>query len=137
MLDLATPPTPLAAREGTTERFDPISCLDERVRHHAPPAEPPAPGRYLQVSGPSRSLLIPLGSEPLRIGRGLSAELHLDEMSVSRRHALLLPGPSAVRVLDERSSNGTFVNGLRVQQAELEPGDRITIGRFELRYIEV
>lgn len=123
--------------DGLTERFDPTACLDERVRHRAALADPVEPGRYLQVEGPDRALRIPLGSEPVHIGRGLSADLHLDENSVSRRHAILVPRPSGARILDDRSSNGTFVNGRRIQQAELQNGDVIVLGRIVLRYLEI
>lgn len=127
----------VSAPGSVTERFDPIACLDERVRHSAPPPEVLAPGRYIQVEGPERTLLIPLTAQPIRIGRGLSADLHLDEMSVSRRHAILVSRPSGARILDDRSSNGTYVNGRRVQQAELRDGDVIAMGRIHLRYLEV
>jgi pSer/pThr/pTyr-binding forkhead associated (FHA) protein len=73
----------------------------------------------------------------VHIGRGPSADLHLDESSVSRRHAILLSRPTGARILDESSSNGTFVNGRRVQQADLSDGDVIVIGRVVLRYVEV
>lgn len=126
-----------SAADGLTERFDPTACLDERMRHTAAPSDPVAPGRYIQVAGPERTLLIPLGTEAIRIGRGLSADLHLDESSVSRRHAILVPRPTGARVLDDRSSNGTFVNGRRVQQADLADGDVIVIGRIMLRYLEM
>jgi pSer/pThr/pTyr-binding forkhead associated (FHA) protein len=125
-----------AAADGMTERFDPIACLDERVRHQASPA-PSEPGRYIEIQGPGQSLHIQLGREPMHIGRGLAADLRLDENSVSRRHAILVPRPSGARILDDRSSNGTFVNGRRVQQADLRNGDVLVIGRVVLRYIEV
>jgi pSer/pThr/pTyr-binding forkhead associated (FHA) protein len=73
----------------------------------------------------------------MRIGRGLTAELHLDESSVSRRHAILLSRPSGARILDDRSSNGTFVNGRRIQQVDLRNGDVIVLGRVVLRYLEL
>jgi hypothetical protein len=120
-----------------TERFDATACLDERVRRDVAVEDPVAPGRYLQVQGPDRGLLIPLGTEPIHIGRGLSADLRLDEASVSRRHAIVVPRPSGARVLDDRSSNGTFVNGRRVQQADLRDGDVIVLGRIVLRYLEL
>ncbi len=123
--------------DGLTERFDPTACLDERVRHEAAQAAPVAPGRYLQIQGPERTLLIALGAEPLHIGRGMSAGLHLDESSVSRRHAILVPRAGGARILDDRSSNGTFVNGRRVQQADLTDGDVIVLGRIVLRYLEL
>jgi hypothetical protein len=123
--------------DGMTERFDPIACLDERVRHQASPAGPVAPGRYIELQGREQTLHIPIGKDAMRIGRGISAELHLDESSVSRRHAILVPRPSGARILDDRSSNGTFVNGRRVQQADLRNGDVIVIGRVVLRYLEL
>ena len=82
-------------------------------------------------------MLIPLGSDALHIGRGLAADLRLDESSVSRRHAILVPRAAGARILDDRSSNGTFVNGRRVQQADLRSGDVIVLGRVVLRYLEV
>lgn len=94
-------------------------------------------GRYLEVQGPQQTLLIPLTGDALHIGRGLSAQLHLDESSVSRRHAILVARPSGARILDDRSSNGTFVNGRRVQQADLHNGDVIVVGRVVLRYLEI
>jgi FHA domain len=123
--------------EGITERFDPIGCLDERTRRCAASVDPTEPGRYVEVQGPERSVLIPLGRTPVHIGRGLNADLHLDEASVSRRHAILVPRLQGARILDDRSSNGTFVNGQRVQQRDLRHGDVIVLGRVVLRYIEV
>ena len=123
--------------EGLTERFDPIGCLDESVRQRAMPMTPKEPGRYIEVQGPTETLLIPLSRGVTHIGRGLGADLHLDEASVSRRHAILHHGGKGVRVLDDRSSNGTFVNGRRVLQADLQNGDVLVLGRVVLRYLEV
>ncbi|HMD52709.1 MAG TPA: FHA domain-containing protein [Solirubrobacteraceae bacterium] len=125
------------AQEGITERFNPIECLDGRARGRAATVEPPAAGRYVAVQGPDRALLIPLGEEVVHVGRGLAADLRLDENSVSRRHAIIVPTPDGARILDDRSSNGTLVNGTRVQQAALSDGDEITLGRVVLRYIEL
>ncbi len=122
--------------EGVTERVDPVSCLDERTLSRAGEMGPVAPGRYIEVQGAERTVLIPVEHEPVRIGRGLSADLHLDESSVSRRHAILVPRSVGARILDDRSSNGTFVNGRRVQQADLSNGDVIVLGRVVLRYLE-
>jgi pSer/pThr/pTyr-binding forkhead associated (FHA) protein len=122
--------------EGITERFDPIACLDERVRSAAP-AGPVAPGPYIEVQGREQTLLIPLGKDVMHIGRGLAADLHIDDNSVSRRHAILVPRSSGPRILDDRSSNGTFVNGRRIQQADLRSGDVVVIGRVTLRYLDL
>jgi pSer/pThr/pTyr-binding forkhead associated (FHA) protein len=123
--------------EGTTERVDAIACLDERVRRRARPSATLEPGRYIEIEGDEETLQIPLGTDAVHIGRGLSADLHLDENSVSRRHAIIVHRPTGARVLDDRSSNGTFVNGRRISQAELKDGDVILVGRVVLRYLEV
>jgi pSer/pThr/pTyr-binding forkhead associated (FHA) protein len=135
---LIRPPAQTGApADGMTERFDPTACLDERVRHRAMPLDAVEPGRYIEVQGPEQTLLIPLAAEVMHVGRGLNAELHLDEASVSRRHAMLVPRPAGARILDDRSSNGTYVNGRRIQQADLRNGDVIVLGRVVLRYLEL
>src|SRR5262249_10138576 len=112
---MTAPTIPNPTVEGVTERFDPIDCLDESVRRDAEETQPRQPGRYVEVQGPDRTLLIPLGAESVRVGRGLGADLRLDEASVSRRHAILVQTDDGTRILDDRSSNGTLVNGQRVQ----------------------
>jgi pSer/pThr/pTyr-binding forkhead associated (FHA) protein len=120
-----------------TESFDGIGCLDERMRAQAMPARQAQAGAYIEVQGPGDTLLIPLAGGVTHIGRGLAADLHLDDASVSRRHAILIHGHSGSRILDDRSSNGTFVNGHRVTQANLHNGDVFVLGRVALRYLEL
>jgi pSer/pThr/pTyr-binding forkhead associated (FHA) protein len=141
-----------AVLDGMTEIFDGIACLDERVRRQAmlpasgpaaaiqtvPALQPTETGRYIEVQGSGEQLLIPLSSEVTHIGRGLAADLRLDEDSVSRRHAILVRRRSGSRILDDRSSNGTFVNGRRITQAaDLRNGDVLVLGRVVLRYLEI
>lgn len=63
------------------------------------------------------------------IGRDPSSELPLQEEGVSRQHAKLLVSSTAVELRDLNSTNGTFVNGQKVSQHMLRPGDKILIGR--------
>jgi pSer/pThr/pTyr-binding forkhead associated (FHA) protein len=134
---MTAPTIPNPTVEGVTERFDPVECLDDSVRRRAEESLPQQPGRYVEVQGTDRTLMIPLGDETVRVGRGLGADLRLDESSVSRRHAILVSSAEGTRILDDRSSNGTIVNGRRVQQADLASGDVVVIGRVVLRYLEV
>jgi hypothetical protein len=117
-----------------TETFDAVGCLDYRYRHQHGDVDA---GRCIQVQGAGDALLIPLGMEVTHIGRGLAADLHLDDDSVSRRHSILISRPSGAQILDDRSFNGTFVNGRRVEQAVLHSGDVIVLGRVQLRYLEL
>lgn len=123
--------------EAVTEQFDPIACVSNRDRSRAISTAEHAPGRYIEVHGPDQALLIPLGDGVLHVGRSFSADLQLDDSSVSHRHAIVIPHDAGARILDDRSLNGTFVNGQRSEHVDLHDGDVITIGRFELRYVEV
>ncbi|HEU5064035.1 MAG TPA: FHA domain-containing protein [Solirubrobacterales bacterium] len=72
-----------------------------------------------------------------RIGRCETAQICLDDPSVSRRHAMLAVDPGKPpRLLDDRSLNGVLVNGRKVDFAELEPGDELTIGRYRLYLLQ-
>lgn len=133
----ATSTTTAPVDAGLTERIDVIALLDERSRKRAAAPTTATPGRYLEVQGAGETLLVPLGQGVTHIGRGLSADLHLDESSVSRRHAILVNRAAGARILDDRSANGTLVNGRRVTQAELRSGDVVVLGRVVLRYLEV
>ena len=69
-----------------------------------------------------------------RIGRSPPADICLEDPSVSRRHAMILREGESVRILDDRSLNGVFVNGERVTAAELKDGDVLQLGRNELTF---
>jgi FHA domain/Zinc-ribbon containing domain len=72
-----------------------------------------------------------------RIGRSITANVRLDDPSVSRRHALVVSEPGeSLRVLDDRSLNGVFVNGDLVEWGKLTSGDELTIGRYRLFALE-
>jgi hypothetical protein len=72
-----------------------------------------------------------------RIGRSITADLQLDDPSVSRRHALIVSEPGeALRILDDRSLNGVFVNGTEVEWGRLADGDELAIGRYRLFALE-
>jgi FHA domain/Zinc-ribbon containing domain len=72
-----------------------------------------------------------------RIGRSVAADVRLDDPSVSRRHALVVSEPGEpLRVLDDRSLNGVFVNGEEVEWGRLGDGDELSIGRYRLFVLE-
>lgn len=73
---------------------------------------------------------------PFTIGRSGTSSLVLDQAGVSRSHAMVQPGPGGGHLLaDLRSTNGTYVNGLRLEQARpLRDGDTILIGEASLIY---
>jgi pSer/pThr/pTyr-binding forkhead associated (FHA) protein len=67
------------------------------------------------------------------IGRSTGADFILDAALVSRVHCQILAmGDGGLEVRDLESTNGTYVNGNRVERALLSPGDRVQVGRVEL-----
>lgn len=78
-------------------------------------------------------------TSPLTIGRGANNDLPLpdDEFS-SARHARIEPRRDGVYVEDMGSTNGTFVNGIRLaRERRLQPGDIVRVGETDLRFEEV
>jgi pSer/pThr/pTyr-binding forkhead associated (FHA) protein len=95
------------------------------------------PGRYLLFQDGAAIRTMALSADSMRIGRSLSADLRFEDPTVSRRHAVLVGEPDGVRVLDDRSLNGVFVNGRRVSSHPLRDGDEILIGRYRLRFVDL
>jgi pSer/pThr/pTyr-binding forkhead associated (FHA) protein len=95
------------------------------------------PGQYLAYRSGDDVLAFALQREWTRIGRSLAADIRFDDPTVSRRHALIVRQPDGLRVLDDRSLNGVFVNGERVEWSTLADDDEIVIGRHHLHYIDV
>jgi FHA domain-containing protein/type III secretion system (T3SS) inner membrane Yop/YscD-like protein len=107
---------------------------------------------HTMVYSPDREAARPLDPEPLRgqallvsegrrnalhgdramVGRSRECDVVVSDPNVSRRHIELRRGERGWAAIDLGSTNGMKVNGRRVSHAELEPGDRITIGVTEL-----
>ena len=116
---------------------DSFALLDHRTREHAIPAVGAPPGRYLSFEHGAVTMLIALERPITHIGRGLIADVRLEDSHVSRRHAILAVRGEGARVLDDRSSNGTYVNGRAVTVAHLSDGDVLRFGRAVFRYTEI
>ena len=95
------------------------------------------PGQYIAFSADEEPVVYSLTREWTRIGRSLAADIRFDDPTVSRRHALVVRQPDGLRVLDDRSLNGVFVNGERVEWSTLADGDEVVIGRHHLHFIDV
>ena len=94
------------------------------------------PGKYLAYEESGRHVVIALSREWTRIGRSMAADLRFDDATVSRRHALVVNQSEGVRVLDDRSLNGVYVNGRRVEWSPLNDGDEVAIGRHTLYFMD-
>jgi hypothetical protein len=94
-------------------------------------------GEYLAYEDGGELRTVALTREWTRIGRSLAADVRFDDPTVSRRHALVVRQADGVRVLDDRSLNGVFVNGSRIEWKVLEDGDEILVGRYRLRFLSI
>jgi two-component system nitrogen regulation response regulator GlnG len=86
------------------------------------------------ASGPDCGKVGYLEAGTLLIGSSDGCGLRLQEPSVSRRHAQVEIGDDGVVLKDLSSRNGTFLNGRRVREAYLSPGDQLRLGRVEIRF---
>ena len=96
------------------------------------------PGQYLAYRTDDDDVVAyGLKREWTRIGRSLAADIRFDDPTESRRHALNVRQPDGLRVLDDRSLHGVFVNGERVEWSTMADGDEIVIGRHRLYFLDV
>ena len=95
------------------------------------------PGQYVAYRTGDDVTTYALSREWTRIGRSLSADIRFDDPTVSRRHAVIVRQPDGLRVLDDRSLNGVFVNGERVEWSTLADSDEVVIGRHHLHFVDV
>ena len=77
----------------------------------------------------------PLEGERLMIGRSPDAEIFLDDVTVSRDHAVLVRRSGAWHLDDSGSLNGTYVNRRRIDSHKLEDGDELQVGKYKLTYL--
>ena len=116
----------------TTMTFTP----EEGDEAHGPLEELGIRGPALVVrSGGGRAgeTFTPQG-ERTTIGRSPDCGVFLDDVTVSRRHAVLTENDGRFTIEDQGSLNGTFVNRRRVENAELEDGDELQIGKYRLTF---
>ncbi|WP_295012791.1 FHA domain-containing protein [uncultured Microbacterium sp.] len=68
------------------------------------------------------------------VGRHPEADIFFDDVTVSRRHAEIIRTGTAFEIVDQRSLNGTYVNGERVDRSELDNGFEVRVGKFRLNF---
>ena len=94
-------------------------------------------GAYVAFDNEGSVRVVPLQEGWSRVGRSQAAHIRLDDPTVSRRHALIHSENGAAKLLDDRSLNGVYRNGHRIEVSELEDGDSIELGRFTLHFIQL
>jgi hypothetical protein len=134
----AMPTLQVPHAEATTLVADHLPHTSDRDRRKAAFTVPRlTSGRYLAVEDGDELVIMEIGSRPLHLGRSPAADVTLEHLSVSRRHAVLATRGEVVVVLDDRSLNGVLVNGERVGEAVLAHGDEIRLGEVAIRFLDI
>jgi diguanylate cyclase (GGDEF)-like protein len=97
----------------------------------------PRPGDacIIVIYGPELGKRVQLGTAPFEIGRSSKNDLFLDQESISRQHARITFDGTQYWVQDLKSTNGTYVNDVAVQEQRLRDSDQIRIGRSILKFM--
>jgi hypothetical protein len=77
-----------------------------------------------------------LSGDRIAIGRSPDADVFLDDVTVSRNHALLVRRRDGLYLDDLGSLNGSYVNRHRIESHKLQAGDELQIGKYKLTYLE-
>jgi hypothetical protein len=85
--------------------------------------------------GRSGEHFVPQG-ERTTIGRSPDCDIFLDDVTVSRKHAVLVRKDDAYYIEDQGSLNGTFLNRRRIESGRLENGDELQIGKYKLSFLD-
>ncbi len=122
---------------GTASTEQPTSLeqipLSERDRE-AVAALPPGTALLIVQRGPNSGARFLLDQPTTNAGRSPSADIFLDDVTVSRKHCQFIAEDGGHMVRDSGALNGTYVNRVRVDAAKLNPGDEVQIGKYRMTY---
>jgi hypothetical protein len=127
---------PLAAPDSEPV-LDSYFLLDHRARARAIPRRLAPFGHYLAFADKGVEWLVALDAKVTHIGRGLASDVRIEDQRVSRSHAILVRHGHHTRLLDNRSANGTFVNGRQIIATNVADGDVIRLGPVVMTYLQV
>jgi hypothetical protein len=127
---------PLVAPEETTLTLSAVEAadLEEDLAKYLDDLAPGV-GLLVQRLGPNAGSSYRLEAPKTTAGRHPDSDIFLDDITVSRRHAVIERDDDGFTVRDAGSLNGTYVNRQRVDEARLRTGDELQIGRFRLSFV--
>lgn len=94
----------------------------------------PGTALLIVLRGPNTGARFLLDDAEITTGRGPDSDIFLDDVTVSRKHAVFAREENGFGVRDVGSLNGTYVNKERIDQVALRTGDEVQIGKFRLVY---
>ena len=78
----------------------------------------------------------PITTDRMTVGRRPDCDVFLDDVTVSRDHALIVRRGDGIHIDDLGSLNGTYVNRRRIESHRLQNGDELQVGKYKLTYLE-
>ena len=139
MADKATPPKDLTStlnlrqlrsipqQNFSKDLFNSLNQEQQEVVRNLPESE----GILLVLKGPGAGARYLLDSRETKIGRDTNNEIHLDDITVSRSHAMVTKN-NGYTIKDLGSLNGTYLNAISVKESIIKAGDEIQIGKYHL-----
>ena len=139
MADRATPPKDLTStlnlrqlrsipqENYSADLFNSLNSEQQEVVRNLPENE----GILLVLKGPGAGARYLLDSKQTKIGRDTNNDIHLDDITVSRSHAMVSKG-DGYSIKDLGSLNGTYLNAISVKEAVIKAGDEIQVGKYHL-----
>ena len=139
MADKATPPKDLTStlnlrqlrsipqENYSADLFNSLNSEQQEVVRNLPENE----GILLVLKGPGAGARYLLDSKQTKIGRDTNNDIHLDDITVSRSHAMVSKG-HGYSIKDLGSLNGTYLNAISVKEAVVKAGDEIQVGKYHL-----
>jgi hypothetical protein len=129
---LATPEgedaSTMAYKVGETGEYEPVDVTDEVDKAGA--------ALVIRSGGGRAGESFTVEGDRVSIGRTPDAAVFLDDVTVSRNHALIVRRRDGLYIDDLGSLNGTYVNRRRIESHKLENGDEIQVGKYKLSYLE-
>jgi ribosomal protein L40E len=119
----------------TTMAFTPDEA-DEEGQHELADFGIKGPALVVRSGGGRAGETFPLGPEETTIGRSPDCDIFLDDVTVSRRHAVIRRKSNQLQIEDLGSLNGTFLNRRRIESGELSDGDELQIGKYKLTFLQ-
>lgn len=126
------------AGDQTTIRYSPAAEEKEAADEAAIGDVAASKGVFMVVrsgGGLAGETFTPVG-EKTTIGRHQNSDIFMDDITVSRNHAVLIRREDGYYIQDQGSLNGTYVNRVRVETQKLSDGDQVQVGKYKLTFIE-
>lgn len=118
---------------GSTQQFNPI---EDKTAEEPFESEQSIPELEV-LQGPYTGESFRLGEGTFTIGRDPKCDIFLNNMTVSRHNSTITIDGNSAKIVDAGSTNGTWVNGMIVEEAELKPGTHVQIGTFDMVFKRV